>query len=163
MKFDTRIKDVFFSRTLAAARAMSPRGFYPEFAEMGRFFVRKVHEGFEQEQDPYGVPWAPLARSTVKDKIARGIVDPERILYETGQLSRSFHYRPLTNGVRLFSDRVFEDGVSAEIHQVGGIHPVGGNNIPARPMLPEVNRFPQDWLAEVDRLVGEGVDRLLGS
>lgn len=160
MAISTRINDVFFTDILRKARNISPKGFAPEFAELGRFFRDRVRENFANEVDPYGNPWPALARSTVADKRKRGVANPEAILRETGQLADSFEYRVLVNGVRLFSRRTFDDGTDASIHQTGGIHPVGRNNIPQRQMIPEQGEFPQDWLEEVDRQIGNGLDRL---
>lgn len=160
MAISTRIKDVVFLDTLKQARAITPKGFAPEFAEIGRYFREQVREGFAQETDPYGNPWPALARSTIADKRARGISNPAGILKETGELANSFEYRVLVNGVRLFSNRIFDDGTDANIHQFGGIHPRGRNFIPRRQMLPESGEFPEEWLDAVERIVGDGIDRI---
>lgn len=158
MPITTRINDAVLLHTLKAARELSPKGFAPEFAQMGQFFRTKVREGFESERDPFGNPWKPLARNTIRSKVKRGVNNG--ILKETGELERSFQYRVLVNGVRLSSNRVFDDGTSAEIHQEGGVHPVTGQYIDARPMVPRQGDFPASWTTEVLNLVGEGIDRI---
>jgi phage gpG-like protein len=118
----------------------------------------QVLQGFVQETDPYGNAWYPLARTTVTDKIDRGVNNG--ILKETGQLAKSFQYRVLANGVRLFTNHVFEDGTDADIHQEGGIHPETGYAIPARPMVPDMGNLPPHWEDFIQRTLNDGLDRL---
>ena len=160
MPLDTRITSVLADEMLRQARLLSPQGFRPEFNAIGRALRDIVKEGFVTELDPYGNPWPRLARSTVRFKAKNGVANPEGILKETGALSNSFQYRALSNGVRLFSTRVFDDGTTAEIHQEGGEHPVSGNIIPQRRMLPDDGNWPPEWENVVDRIIGDGIDRL---
>ena len=160
MAIETRVRDVFLADVLKKARQLSAKGFSPEFGELGRFFRQRIRDGFVQEVDPYGNPWPALARSTVRDKVRRGVANPQGILKDSGALANSFEYRVTVNGVRVFSNRVFDDGVDANIHQTGGIHPVGRNNIPQRMMVPDADDLPPDWADEIERQIGNGIDRL---
>lgn len=162
MGIDVRISDAISKGFLDAVAGLSPKDFRPEFNAMGRWMRDETVATFRAETDPYGNPWAPLARSTIAEKTKKGAPAPELILVETGEMANSFQYRALVNGVRVFNNRVFDDGTTAEIHQEGGTHPVGKNFIPARPMLPDTGRFPEHWAMEIEKIIGEGITRVLG-
>lgn len=154
MAIETRIKGVQVDQVLKDARKLTPRAFVPEFNAIGRLFRDFVNQGFETETDPYGNAWKPLAAFTVADKRSRGVADPFQILHDSGELSKSFQYRALANGVRVFSNHVFDDGTPADVHQEG-------DGVPRRMMVPDESLgFPSHWEDEAMKIIEDGVDRM---
>lgn len=81
-----------------------------------------------------GVPWAPLAESTIRSKAKKGY---SRKLQNTGALRASFlpfSTRELA-GVGALSTREHAD--------ISIVHEFGTDRIPARPMLPSESRAEQ--------------------
>ena len=108
-------------------------------AVIGADLMERVEEGFENEHDPYGQPWKPLAPATLKRRRAGGV--GAKILQDTGVMRRSLNYRVAgRNAVAVgFSDK------KAPWHQDGT------DRIPARPMLPWRRgpggvQLPPSWL-----------------
>ena len=108
-------------------------------AVIGADLMERVEEGFENEHDPYGQPWKPLAPATLKRRRAGGV--GAKILQDTGVMRRSLNYRVAgRNAVAVgFSDK------KALWHQDGT------DRIPARPMLPWRRgpggvQLPPSWL-----------------
>lgn len=79
---------------------------------------------FAAEQSPTGIPWAPLARSTVRRK------KHSRILVDTGRLLGSLSSSDHTDAIRDIEDRYLAFGTSVPY---AIYHQTGTSRMPARP------------------------------
>lgn len=141
--FNVVAKDLGLRETLKRAGKLSTANLTIGFERVGIRWLKFVDDGFKQERDPYGSPWQPLAKRTIRKKKALGYSRPERILFGTGELRRSWSYRATSRSVSLSSDRSFPDGTDASIHQFGGS--TGKFKIPSRPMVPFEQDLPAEW------------------
>jgi phage gpG-like protein len=121
-------------------------------APLGALALRKVLDGFKGSHDPYGVPWAPVARGG-------------KPLVDTGAMRASTTVAVTADGFKVaVADRV------AQFHQYGtrGRRPTGGKRrrgaggrflaggrrrgIRPRPMLPTAARgMPPSWRVDFAR------------
>lgn len=119
-------------------------------ATLGAVALRKVLDGFKQSQDPYGVPWAPVARGG-------------KPLVDTGAMRASTTVAVTADGFKVaIADRV------AQFHQYGTIRRTARarlsrrrqaragyavrRSIRPRPMLPTAARgMPPSWRADFAR------------
>ena len=102
---------------------------------IGRRIEPLVARGFIQQRDPYGVPWKPLADSTIRGRRRRG--RGARILQDTGVMRNSTGFVATTESVEVgFADP------KAKYHQTGT-----RKGVPQRAVLPydEARGFPRDW------------------
>jgi phage virion morphogenesis protein len=97
-------------RALAALRAKAA-DLAPVFRGIGADIVADAALRFRDSRDPYGVPWKPLAASTIRRR-RKGSSKP---LLDTGRLRNSVSYRLIGNGVEVGSNVEY-----AAIHQFGG-------------------------------------------
>lgn len=144
MTFRVSEKDFGLRDTLRRTGKLSTANLRIGMERVGIRWLKLVDEGFKNERDPYGNPWQPLARRTIRKKEKLGARRPEAILQATGKMRRSFGFTANSRSLSFFNDRVFDDGHDASIHQFGGLS-VGGFEIPARPMLPFENDIPEEW------------------
>jgi hypothetical protein len=92
-------------------------------------FTELLGQEFDQETNPYGVPWAELADSTIRKK------GHDQILFETGELSENTIAVPLSGaGIEL---RSVDHG---QFHQAGD-----PPRMPARKILPDRAELPLSW------------------
>jgi phage gpG-like protein len=82
------------------------------------------------------------------------------VLQDTRRLRNSFKAEVLDDGLSLFTDRVFSDGITAEIHQFGGTHPRSQVFIPPRELLPFKDNLPTTWLSWAEVFHSIGIDRI---
>lgn len=80
----------------------------------------RIRDTYANEQDPYGVPWAPLAESTVKRKGGNSV-----ILTRTGVSQADCGARALGGA-----------GVAVYAGGAAGHHMADAGTRPARPVLP---------------------------
>lgn len=160
MPFSVEITDKGFSEAIAKAVTLVMADFTPEMPGLGNELIAEIRAEFAQERDPFGNPWVPLKAITVKHKTDHGSPTPGKILEDSGRLHDSFAFEVTDQGLSVFTDRTFEDGTTAEIHQFGGTHPRKLNFIPAREMLPFSDVLPDDWQRHVDIAFTVGVERI---
>ncbi len=120
-------------------------------AAIGADLMERVKEGFENEHDPYGLPWKPLAPATLEHRRKRGV--GAKILRDTGDMKESLNYRVAgRNAVAVgFSDKKapwHQFGVTIERKTKTGVKKI---TIPARAMLPWRRgpggvQLPPSWL-----------------
>ncbi len=128
----------------------------PYLKSIGTQWKQLVEGNFLSQTDSFGVPWAPLRLTTVKLK---GF---SRILYKTGQASRSFEVSVNGTELELGSNRKFIDGKDISFHQVGYEYTAGkagSRRVVARPMLPLGQDLPQQW----DSVIDSAITRLFDS
>ncbi|MDX1527053.1 MAG: phage virion morphogenesis protein [Gammaproteobacteria bacterium] len=127
-------------------------------ANLAEETIHLIREGFQDEKDPYGVPWAPL-------RLREG-----RILQDTGGLRNSWHRQSSKSGFRVFSGKQY-----AIYHQRGtGIYGPSRKRItpiratalklgrfgfaksvagtPARRMVPENGVLPVTWRRQYEQI-----------
>lgn len=154
--FKATITDNGFSATLTKAENLGSHDYRTAFRRIGRDWLKQIDQGFELEQDPYGNPWQPLSAGTVAAKAKKGVSDPAAILIESGLFRQSFFAEVSRRGLVLTTDRVFEGGVTPEVHQFGGV--VDGSPIPPRPFLP-LEEIPEFWQYLAMTHLGDDMDR----
>lgn len=88
---------------------------------------RLVQAQFEDGKDPYGKPWAPLKKSTLK----KGRRPPP--LTDTRQLRNNTRVYPYRNSIRVVVGMPY-----------GYFHQVGTRNMAARRILPQAG-MPKAW------------------
>lgn len=120
---------------------------YPDM--LGEWILTKTTETWVAGTDSYGVPWAPLAASTIESRRRRNIsgVAP---LIATGKMLGSMH---LVKG---------DDYVELLISSPAAVHQGGTARIPRRSILPYGEKIPDTWGKEMEGLVGKRVQMLLG-
>lgn len=82
---------------------------------IGIDILAKSHGCFQDEQSPDGVPWQPLASSTIRQRAKRGNW-PGPVLRVSGRLRDSVGYTADSNKVEIGSKYQ-----TALIHQFGGV------------------------------------------
>lgn len=97
----------------------------PALADIGEEMLLRTDEGFESEEDPFGVKWAPLSSYTLSFKAQnRRIL---KILQSTGRLRSSITYRidgdRLTVGTNVSYAYKHQMGVGTAKRQFLGIGP----------------------------------------
>lgn len=105
------------------------------FDEIGAMLVASTQQRFEEERDPDGVPWPPLAASTQRKKTSKR--GPRRgsdhILRVRGHLYASITHLATDEDVLVGTNRRY-----AALHQFGGrpgMRNPGAAAVPARPFL----------------------------
>lgn len=99
----------------------------PEMELIGNEIIERAKQSFEDQADPWGKAWKPLAPSTIA---RRG--EGAQILRDTGAL-----YNSLNMTVTKLSVEVGSDLVYAAIHQFGGLAGRGlKTDIPKRSYFP---------------------------
>lgn len=101
----------------------------PELEFIGNEIIERAKQSFDEETDPWGKPWKPLAPSTLarRLKTSGGSV---RILRDTGMLFASLNTKVSAESVKVGAEMPY-----AAIHQFGGIAGRGAR-IPKRSYLP---------------------------
>jgi phage gpG-like protein len=95
-----------------------------------------VAQGFADERDPYGIPWAPL-------KVRQG-----KILQDTARLKRSWHRKRIdAAGFTIGS------GVS-----YASFHQEGTRRLPPRKMVPDAGNLPPRWRKAIVQAAVEAFD-----
>lgn len=157
--FSVDIDDKGFTEAVSKAANLSAEDLRPELRKLGTALKREIQSQFMAEVNPWGEPWAPLAARTIRVKQKFGSRTPFSILQESGQLRRSFEVEQTPDGISVYNTRVFPSGVTAEIHQFGGMSPEFGRYIPAREILPFSEDLPITWLSHIEYYIQLGVDR----
>lgn len=109
-------------------------------AECGQRAVELVHEGFDRNQDPYGVPW----RMRKKD------LTPA---HRSREFRNSFTVENRHLGFVLRSSHV------ASVYQNFGT----STGVLARPTVPDDRGLPKRWADEFTQIVSERIKNHLGS
>lgn len=141
--FDVKVSDFGLRDRLKRAEKLSTANLTIGMERVGIRWLKFVDDGFKQERDPFGNAWAPLAKRTIRKKQALGYSKPDRILFGTGQMRKSWGYHATSRTLSLRNTRTFPDGTDASVHQFGGS--AGKFNIPARPMVPFEDDIPNEW------------------
>ena len=145
------------------AELASGRGLQELARNIGEEAVELVREGFEQERDPYGTPWAPI---THRDGA---------ILRDTRAMVNSLHVASATESQVTIAMGVWY----AIVHQTGKTivprfakalrfmshgKPVFAKKvtIPARPFFPREGDLPASWVASLDEMTNEWFKVFLG-
>lgn len=120
---------------------------YPDM--LGEWVMNKTHDTWTAGTDAYGIPWVPLAPSTLESRRRRNIsgVAP---LIATGRMLASMH---LVKG---------DDYVELMISSPAAAHQDGTSRIPRRAILPHGEKVPDSWAKEIEGLIGDRVRVLLG-
>lgn len=63
----------------------------PFFQDLGEHLVRRIDDGFRNQTDPYGSAWAPLAASTLKEKVRKKRIT--KILQSRGTMRSTLTYQ----------------------------------------------------------------------
>jgi phage virion morphogenesis protein len=63
----------------------------PFFQDLGEHLVRRIDDGFRNQTDPYGLAWAPLATSTLKEKKRKKRI--QKILQSRGTMRSTLTYQ----------------------------------------------------------------------
>jgi phage virion morphogenesis protein len=140
---------------LAKLRELTRRATAPAMDAVAAMLVNRVALTFADQADPWGTPWAPLAKATIKRRRDKGR-DGVSILRDTGQMLGALSGE---GGAGFAEVRIGFAERPASIHQFGGKAGRDGSaTIPARPMAPirpdGTVALPKDWLDEVvDALV----------
>jgi len=130
---------------------------------IGEEAIELVKEGFDEERDPYGEPWAPL---TCRDG---------QILRDRGAMLDSLHVASATESQVTIAMGVWY----AIVHQTGKTivprfakalrfmahgKPVFAQQvtIPARPFFPREGDMPASWVAAFDEMTDEWFQLFLG-
>lgn len=118
-------------------------------AEASREIAQLIDQQFDAGIDPYGVPWEPLAKSTV----ARGRTDPP--MTDTRRLRDTMRVFPLRGaGIAVTSDAEYL-----------GFHQGEGSpnaNVPPRHVLPE-GEIPDTWERAIADALDNAFERTLSS
>ena len=136
-------------RKLAKARRMAGNLKTP-MTSAGAFFLEKVEEGFDQQRDPYGLPWKPLADSTLRMRAKRGTGDT--ILNDTGKMLASLRVISTSNNATVKINR------PAEYHQKGN------PRLPQRRILPisfGARYLPKAWTQGIEKIFNDYVARMM--
>jgi phage virion morphogenesis protein len=121
-------------------------------ADIARHFVNVTEDAFAEETSPFGIPWLPLARSTIESRVGRmagkrkggyrkdgriskGVADRAagfKKLQDSGQLAASINSESGRDYAQVSAGKVY-----AAIHQFGGKAGKGHSvEVPARPYFP---------------------------
>jgi phage virion morphogenesis protein len=115
----------------------------PAMDAIGFSLTNRIALCFAAQQSPWGEPWAPLDKKTLKRRRDQGR-DGVSILRDTGELLGTLSYTAGYAGVDI---RIGTTNRPALPHQFGTKH------LPARPMLPVRDNdqvdLPAPWRAEV--------------
>lgn len=109
------------------------------------FLMTRIQGGFESSTDPWGAPWAPLAKSTLESRKKRNIAG----------------VKPLLATHAMFDSLVVLRGSDfAELHMnaPAGYHQSGTRRMPARKIVPlegEEVVFPDSWSRDMADFVSE--------
>lgn len=125
----------------------------PAMDEIGAAMVTSTQQRFEDERDPDGAPWPPLAEST-RRKVSRGrLRGGANKLRVSGLLYQSITHTATPKEVEVGTNRIY-----AALQQLGGTPSMrnpGARAVPARPYLglsdadqTEVVRILADHLME---------------
>jgi len=153
-KLSIKITDNEVAKTLSELG-----GFVPEsLEEIGPSIVDLIQLGFDASEDPYGNTW---------DAVIRG----GKPLRDTSTLMNSFNAQVAGDSVAIGSNLTVGDGHNlASIHQDGAtIRAKAGGllrfmigdrfvtveqvKIPARPIIPEEENWPDTWREEVNEII----------
>lgn len=105
----------------------------------------RVRDTYANETDPYGVPWVPLAPSTVERKHGNSV-----ILTRTGASQADCGARALAGaGVAVYAG-------GAAMH-----HMEAAGSRPARPVLP-THGLPPAWREEIAAVTGDEMAKAIG-
>lgn len=86
--------------------------FAPILRDMGEILLNNTRDRFKAGEDVHGRPFAPLTELTKKLKKR----NKNKILIDSGALSRELTYQLVNRGLEFGSDRKY-----AAIHQLGGV------------------------------------------
>ena len=117
----------------ASRKLSDPRDLMQDAAQ---FAVERLEETYTAENDPYGVPWAPLAPSTLRQKAGSAI------LIEKGSLNASLGYN-------LLGSQAAEIGY---VDYKAKWHQDGTSKMPARPIVPD-DGLPSEWEPRLETLI----------
>jgi phage gpG-like protein len=117
-------------------------------ADASESIAELIQGEFDNGNDPYGRPWAPLAERT----LAKGRTPPP--LTDTHAMRESVDVRPMAGA-----------GIAITMDDPAGIHQTGARRgawvMPARPILP-AEAFPKTWRQALDDATEANVTRVLG-
>lgn len=134
------------------------RDMTPAWESVGEYVLSQNMLNVTGEGSVYGEGWAPLAPSTIAERVSAGW-GAGPVMWRTGLLARSL-------AMRGAEGNVFEAGphsikVGSEIEYAGYQHYGTSRGIPARALVgltwdgeQQVVRILQDWLNEKARLAG---------
>lgn len=104
--------------------------------EIGQYLLASADKGFENELDPYGIPWLPNSPSIKRYKQSKGLI--LKVLQATGRMRASISYRVANNSVIVGTNVGY-----AYKHQVG-------EGVPKREFLGISDRNKQDIISILD-------------
>ncbi len=114
-------------------------------APLAERLSERVRDTYTNETDPYGVPWAPLAASTIRRKGGNAV-----ILTRTGASQANCGARPMGSA-----------GVQVYAGGAAGWHSAPSGTRPARPVLP-TRGLPPLWREDIAAVLGAEYARALG-
>lgn len=116
-------------------------------ADAAEKIAHLIASQFQQGQDPYGNPWAPLRPAT----LAKGRRPPP--LTDTGAMSSGIVVRPLRGaGIEIQASST----PYAHFHQTGTKH------MAERSILPDGGELPGEWDAAIEGALTSSVKKALG-
>jgi phage gpG-like protein len=155
------------SRVLARLKSLERAGGNMQlaFQDIGEYLLISHRERFDKEQAPDGTPWEPLAESTLRRKMLKGVrkgkgqkrkslttgkgtkagainaLARSKILVERSDLRDTLRYQASSDGLLFGTDRIY--GAS---HQFGD----DDRNIPAREFLGLSDEDQAEIIAIID-------------
>jgi phage virion morphogenesis protein len=122
IKIDDAAAQAVFARTIARLGDLTPA-----MADVGEYLQRRVDDGFRDEKDPYGQPWAKLASSTLRQKTKQKRI--LKILQSRGTMRGTLTYQASRDRVRVGFNVYYAD-----------FHQRGTKRMVKRQLLPDAVR-----------------------
>ena len=136
IKIDDAAVQATFARAIAQLSDLTPM-----MADIGEYMQRRIDDGFRHERDPYGQSWAPLASSTLKQKVRQKRI--LKILQSRGTMRGTLTYQAKGDRVRIGFNVFYAD-----------FHQRGTKRMVKRQLLPDVARgLPQQDIAAIQDIV----------
>lgn len=107
-----------------------------------------VQQEFRGEVNPFGDPWTPLAKSTVRSRRHGKKGGADKILSDTARLKNSFTAPSDENGFKLGTNV----GYAVYHQQPDG---PGKGIIPRRQLVPDAGTIPADWSSKFHRVASK--------
>ncbi len=115
----------------------------PMMADIGEYMQRRIDDGFRHERDPYGQSWAPLASSTLKQKVRQKRI--LKILQSRGTMRGTLTYQAKGDRVIVGFNVFYAD-----------FHQRGTKRMVKRQLLPDVERgLPAQDVAAIQEIAAD--------
>ena len=126
------------------AQITSPQVRHDLAVQASREIAHQIQEGFDEERDPYGVPWIPSKKATGKT------------LTKSGALRSSLLVESDASGKRVVVRIV------GPAKRYGPVHQEGRGRMPRRRFMPDDSGLPPAWAQALRTLSDAYFDRRWG-